>query len=352
MLAYIHIPYCDSKCHYCAFNSYTGKLDTRQSYISALFAQTGYELKRFSAVPGSIETLYIGGGTPSTIEPALFEPVFEVLRPYLASDAEITVEANPNSASIEWLEGMKNLGANRISFGVQSFDEKKLKFLGRAHSPTQAISAIKNAADIGFEHINLDLIYNVRGDGQELLESDIKKAFALPIDHISAYELTIESDTPFASAPNVSISDEKLAFFIAKEIKNRGFEHYEISNFGSYQSKHNKGYWMQKDYMGIGAGAVGFLGDKRFYPQTNIDSYIENPLNISEETLETSDLLTEMIFLGLRSNVGVEIAQIPAALQKKADLLLREGKLVKKRNRLFNPDFFIADEIALFLLGD
>ncbi len=350
MLLYLHIPYCDSKCHYCSFNSYTDKFDTRPLYMRALTSQIRFELERFGAGAGSLETLFIGGGTPSTVMPALYEPIFQLLRHYLKEDAEITIEANPNSATKEWLQGMKRLGANRVSFGVQSFDAAKLKSLGRAHSPTQAISAIENAQTLGFEHISLDLIYNFRGDTQALLQKDIDMAFSLPIDHISAYELTIEADTPFAKSPTVRQEDEILARYVAESIISRGFVHYEISNFGSYQSRHNQGYWRLENYIGAGAGAVGFLNDTRYYPQTGIDAYIADPLVITEEKLTPEERLTERLFLGLRSQIGIAKSLLSSPMAQRADLLVSKGKLRFSKESYFNTDLFLADEIALYLL--
>jgi len=342
--------------------------------MKALATQTKHELERLEAGKNFLETLYIGGGTPSTIPVDLYKPVFELLYPYLAFDAEITIEANPNSATEDWLKGMYELGANRVSIGVQSFDADKLRLLGRAHSPIQAEKALLNADKAGFGHISLDLIYNTYGDSKELLQKDIKRAFELPVDHISAYELTIESGTPFAAKPHMKQQDDSLAFFVADEIQKRGFEHYEISNFGIYKSRHNLGYWQQKEYLGIGAGAVGFrnltsddmsahrldgadeshagLTPKRYYPHADIDSYINDPLYAATEALSGQDLLTEMVFLGLRSNIGISTDKLNETAMQKANLLLDEKKLIRKQNRLYNPDFFIADEIALFLLGD
>ena len=303
MLLYLHIPYCDSKCHYCAFNTYVDKFDTREDYMHALYTQVQFELQRFSATAQSIETLFIGGGTPSTVDPKLYAPIFELLKPYLQKDAEITTEANPNSASNDWLMGMYQLGVNRVSFGVQSFDAQKLTKLNRAHTPSQAKEAIYHAQAIGFEHISLDLIYNYQGDTKALLLDDINQAFDLPIDHISAYELTIEDGTKFSHTPDVRQEDENLAFYVTQEIEKRGFEAYEVSNFGSYQSKHNKGYWQIKDYIGAGAGAVGFLKDRRFYPTTGIESYIANPLNITEEELNKGIDIIEACMTDLQNGL-------------------------------------------------
>jgi oxygen-independent coproporphyrinogen-3 oxidase len=350
MLAYIHIPYCDSKCHYCSFNSYVDKFDTRQAYMHALHQQLAYELERFNATEGSIETLFIGGGTPSTVDPELYAPLFELLTPYLQTDVEITTEANPNSATTSWLKGMKSLGVNRVSFGVQSFDAKKLKALNRAHSPAQAIEALHSAHALGFEHLSLDLIYNYQGDSKALLLEDITTAFSLPVDHISAYELTIEVGTKFETTPQVRQEDEALAFFVAEEIKARGFTHYEISNFGTYQSRHNKGYWELKDYIGAGAGAVGFLKDTRFYPQTDIETYIRQPFTTTEEKISLQEMLTEKIFLGLRSCTGIDRKILTEAMDTRARILVEEGKLTISEGRYYNPDFFLADALALYLL--
>ena len=351
MLVYIHIPYCDSKCHYCSFNTYVDKFDTRDDYMKALYKQLSFELERFGAKENSIETLFIGGGTPSTVAPELYAPIFTLLKPYLQKGAEITTEANPNSATKDWLEGMRKLGVNRVSFGVQSFDADKLIALNRAHNPQQAKDTILHAKSLGFEHLSLDLIYNYQGDNKALLLNDIEKAFSLPIDHISAYELTIEDGTKFSTTPEVRQENEDLAFFVSDEIEKRGFKAYEISNFGTYQSRHNKGYWEIKDYIGAGAGAVGFLKERRFYPQTNIDAYINDPLNITEEPLTGEELLTERVFLGLRSSIGVEKSLLSETMIKKAAFLCKEKKLKCTETHYYNNNFFLSDELALYILG-
>ncbi len=319
--------------------------------MDALYQQLSFELQRFDAKSQSVETLFIGGGTPSTISPELYAPIFKLLLPYLKKNAEITTEANPNSATKEWLEGMKDLGVNRVSFGVQSFNAQKLKALNRAHNPQQAKDAIRYAKELGFEHLSLDLIYNYQGDTKALLFNDIKEAFSLPIDHISAYELTIEDGTKFSATPEVRQEDENLAFFVTEEIEKQGFNAYEISNFGTYQSKHNKGYWELKNYIGAGAGAVGFLKDRRYYPQTDIDAYVANPLNITEEPLTPDELLTERIFLGLRSTVGVEKSLLSEKMIEKANILCKEKKLLCDTEHYHNDNFFLSDELALYILG-
>jgi oxygen-independent coproporphyrinogen-3 oxidase len=319
--------------------------------MDALYQQLSFELQRFDAKSQSVETLFIGGGTPSTISPELYTPVFELLQPYLKKNAEITTEANPNSATKEWLKGMKDLGVNRVSFGVQSFNAQKLKALNRAHNPQQAKDAIRYAKELGFKHLSLDLIYNYQGDSKALLLNDIEEAFSLPIDHISAYELTIEDGTKFSATPEVRQENENLAFFVTEEIEKRGFKAYEISNFGTYQSKHNKGYWELKNYIGAGAGAVGFLKDRRYYPQSDIDAYVANPLNITEEPLTPDELLTERIFLGLRSTVGIKKSLLSEKMIEKANILCKEMKLLCSTEYYHNNNFFLSDELALYILG-
>ncbi len=349
MLVYIHIPFCDSKCSYCAFNSYVDKFHLKEAYMKALEVQLKYELKRYSASKHSIESIFIGGGTPSTVDAVLYKPIFKMLKPYLKNNIEITSEANPNSASKEWLKGMMLLGVNRISFGVQSFNEKKLKLLNRAHKAQDAIDAVLYARDVGFQNISIDLIYATLGDTKKLLEYDLSTAFSLPINHLSLYALTIEENTPFASTPEFSNERLELTEWLFNKVNKAGFQHYEISNFGSYQSTHNLGYWRYKDYIGLGSGAVGKLNFKRFYPTNIVEDYIKNPLNRKIEKLTDEDKKMEQIFLGLRSCVGVDINILNQTEQKNAKILIDTKKIILKDNILYNPKYLLADEIALFL---
>ncbi len=351
MLLYIHIPFCDSKCSYCSFNSYVDKFPLRRAYMEALQRQLDFELRRFAAGPGSIETLFIGGGTPSTVAPELYAPLFGMLEPYLAEGAEITTEANPNSATAAWLAGMRALGVNRVSFGVQSFNPGKLKRLARAHTADDALRALRDARSAGFEHLSLDLIYGVEGDTRALLQHDLETAFSLPIDHLSAYALTIEEGTPFAATPEVAHEKLELTTWLFDQIMARGFEQYEISNFGRYRSRHNLGYWQYKDYIGLGSGAVGFLKETRFYPTQSVEGYIADPLQIREERLEPDEITTEKLFLGLRSVVGVDPAILDTAQRGRAELLVAEGKLRREGERYSNPDYLLSDELALFILA-
>lgn len=352
MLLYIHIPFCDSKCSYCAFNSYVDKFSLRKAYMNALLVQLQSELLRFNvSADNPIETVFIGGGTPSTVEPSLYRPLFEMIGPFLLKGCEITSEANPNSATHSWMEGMFKLGVNRLSFGVQSFNNEKLKILGRAHNISHALEALRSASAIGYKHLSIDLIYGVKGDTKDILKEDIEQAFSLPIDHISLYALTIEEETAFEKSPEMAQEELELTRWLFREITDRGFGQYEISNFGTYRSLHNTGYWEHKPYIGLGAGAVGFLNNRRYYPGTDVEHYIRHPNEISTEEISADALLSEKLFLGFRSCVGVDATFLEPKQKKQADLLCREGILTCNNNRYFNTDFLLADEIALRVDG-
>ena len=317
--------------------------------MRALRMQLEDDLARFHVAPKSICTLFIGGGTPSCICASLYEPIFDLLEGYMSPDAEMTTEANPNSATKEWLERMYKLGINRVSFGVQSFNRRKLKLLNRAHSPKQAKEALFHAAEVGFTNLSLDLIYAVIGDTKELLQQDIDEAFELPINHLSAYALTIEENTPFADTPKMSQEYIDTTRWLFATIQAKGFGQYEISNFGRYKSRHNLGYWNYEDYIGAGSGAVGKIGNKRLYPLRDIEAYIHNPLTKDQENLTKEDMRFERIFLGLRSEVGIEKEILTPHELAQAKTLCQEGKLIESKRRFFNTDFLLADEIALFL---
>lgn len=311
--------------------------------------QLEFELKRFNVQKNSISSVFIGGGTPSSVDAKLYKNIFRQIEPFLVEDAEITTEANPNSTTKQWIEKMMELGVNRISFGVQSFNNDKLLFLGRTHDAIKAQDVISFAHQVGIKNISLDLLYGLVLDTPSLLEKDLDIAFSLPINHLSAYALTIEKNTPFAKRKKIVNSTLELAQIVVDGVQKRGFYQYEISNFGTYKSRHNLGYWQYKNYIGIGSGAVGFLDNKRFYPSKNPNKYIENPLQIKTEQLTLQDQHIEKIFLGLRSEVGIKKEMLTQEEQQKVALLIDEKKLTCKDKTLFNNNYFLSDEIVLFI---
>ena len=343
-LLYIHIPFCDSKCNYCAFNSYTNINHLKKEYFTAIKKQYLNEVKDIQ-----FSTMFIGGGTPSTMPINFYENLFKLIEKNIQNIKEITIEANPN-VSFEWLKEIRNLGVNRISFGVQSFNEEKLKFLNRNHSHKQAINSIENAKKAGFENINLDLIYSTSMDTKNLLENDLKTAFLLPITHISAYSLTIEKGTKWEGDFSKRKEDEELEIWFINKIKEK-FNQYEISNFGN-PCLHNLGYWQGEEYTGIGAGAVGFRKWKmyRYYTQYDVNEYIKNPLSYEYEYLTKEDIKKEKIFLGLRSIIGFEENILNKEEKKRVEILINEKKLYKKVDKIYAFDFLLADALSGFII--
>jgi len=322
--------------------------------MKALKKQLKYNLDNYVLKRNKkIETVFIGGGTPSTIKAFEYEEIFSMIKPFLTEFAEITTEANPNSASFEWLQSMKDFGVNRVSFGVQSFENNKLKFLGRSHNSNSAIKAIQNANSIGFKGINCDIIYGVRGDTIESIKSDLDVAFSLPITHLSAYSLTIEEGTKFFDRSSVKIDDEELSYEIFDYINKKGFHQYEISNFAKNkesESKHNYGYWQHKEYLGVGAGAVGYINSQREYPSKSIEEYINDPLFFEIEKIEEDDVKTEKILLGFRCSNGVELELFNEKENEKIDELIQYNKLYIENEKVYNKNFLLADELALYIL--
>jgi oxygen-independent coproporphyrinogen-3 oxidase len=345
-LFYIHIPFCDSKCNYCAFNSYTNINYLKKYYFEAIKKQYLFETDKST----QFKTLFIGGGTPSTMPIHFYEKLFKLIESNIKNTKEITIEANPN-VKYEWLKEIKNLGVNRISFGVQSFNEDKLKFLNRNHSPLQAINSIENAKKAGFENINLDLIYSTALDNKQLLENDLKIAFNLPITHISAYSLTIEEGTKWEGDYSKRKEDETLEIWFINKIKEKFFQ-YEISNFGKI-CIHNLGYWQGNEYIGIGAGAVGFRKKKlfRYYTQNNVYDYLKNPTKYEYEFLTKEDIKKEKIFLGLRSVIGFEEKILNSEEKERVKILINEDKLYKKENKIYSNDFLLADALTSYIIS-
>ena len=353
MLLYLHIPFCDSKCHYCAFNSYTDRFHLKQEYMNALKKQLKYELEKNLQDNQKLETIFIGGGTPSTVKIEEYKKLFEVLEKYIDDNTEITTECNPNSATLQWLQGMKNLGVNRISFGVQSFNNEKLKKLNRAHNGNRAIKAIQDAKSIGFNRINCDIIYGFEGDTYESMIKDFDTAFSLPITHISAYSLTIEEGTEFFNKSSVKIDDEELSYKIFDYINKNGFHQYEISNFAKSkeeESKHNYGYWQHKNYLGVGAGAVGFVNNIRYYPNKSLEGYIQNPTKYDYEEINDEDKKVEQVLLGFRCSLGVEKSLFSEEELERVGHLVKERKLFQNDTTIMNKNFLLADELALYIL--
>ncbi|WP_298978959.1 radical SAM family heme chaperone HemW [uncultured Campylobacter sp.] len=349
MHIYIHVPFCTSKCPYCAFGSFSDKFSLVRKYFSAL----RLEVRDFLAKNphARISTLFIGGGTPSAVDAELYDEIFALLTPHFAAKAEISSEANPNSASPAWLRAMRELGVNRISFGAQSFNDAKLKFLGRAHSAEQIFLAVQNAKAAGFDNINLDLIYASKFDDKRNLKFEMDELARCEVPHLSAYALSLEENTPFFGRESFKKESAALAKFLFALAADSGFSQYEISNFAArgLRCKHNLAYWRGEDYAGFGAFAVGTSAQVRLSSPKNLRDYIADPLQKHREVLSAQDKRLERIFLGLRCVLGFEAQILDAAELSNAQLLVREKKLKFAEGKFYNPNFLLADEIALFI---
>lgn len=315
---YIHVPFCRKACHYCDFH-FSTSLALRSEMVQAIAT----ELRtRSSEIKDTVETIYFGGGTPSVLsEDDIGQLLSEVKRNYTVIDnAEISFEANPDDCTPEKLHLWKKSGINRLSIGVQSFRQADLDWMNRSHDSDQATSAILQAQAAGFEDINLDLIYGIPEMPQSVWEQNVAKALQLPINHISAYSLTVEPGTALnhfiktnQSAP---LNDEKAADefdYLLRMIEERGWEQYEISNFcqPSAYAKHNTNYWKQKPYVGVGPSAHSFDGKQRRWNIANNPLYLkaiaEETVFWESETLSVKDQVNEHIMLGLRTKWGVDL---------------------------------------------
>ncbi len=305
--AYIHIPFCSSKCFYCAFTS-TVNQKLELGYLIALLKDIDTNYKG-----NTLNTLYFGGGTPSIMP---IEHVKKLINKFkLNEDAEITFELNPEHASIEYLSALKELGINRLSIGVQSLNNDILKAIGRKHTAKDALLAIENAKNAGFDNFSIDLIYGLPNQTLEDFEHDLKTIKDLDLKHISLYGLKIEENSVFGKKEPENLPDDDLQadmYLKAIEVLN-DYNHYEISNFAikGYESKHNTTYWRNEEYYGFGCSAHGYENGVRYANSFNIHQYMEDPL-IKDfgHTETTQEKLEEEIFLGFRLKEGLHVNNI------------------------------------------
>lgn len=326
-------------------------------YIEALCEDIAHYLQIFSPKFKEISSIFFGGGTPSLLEARFYESVFRTIstNARLSKDCEITFEANINHLSKQWCEDIRSLGANRLSVGIQSFESKKLVFLEREHRVKDIEKHINIAYNAGFKNLSCDLIYDTPFDTPRSIESEISRATKLPINHISAYSLSIDKGSRFSDKSVIGKSMESSHSSLLRDaLEYAGFHQYEVSNYEKgTMCCHNLGYWQGKEYIGCGLSAVGRVGDTRSKAHTKLDMYIKEPLWRAREVLSERDLFVERLMLGLRCYLGTEIT--PNMAQNEAvQMLIDEGKCEIKTNdnksHLVARDLFLADEIALWLL--
>lgn len=368
---YFHIPFCTKKCPYCHFYV----IPNKQSYHDLLIEGLTLDIERFQESFKNTElvSIYFGGGTPALLEPSEMESILDQVRrflPFDTSTTEITLEANPETLSEEWTKRFINAGINRLSIGVQTFDDKLLKILGRTHDRSKAIEAVEMAYHCGISNISIDLMYDLPGQSFEQWDETLKCAALLPISHLSLYNLTIEPHTAFFKIKESlckQVPDEessaKMYLHAVESLESAGLMQYEISAFcrGGMQSKHNVGYWTARPFLGFGPSAFSYWDHKRFRAVTHLNRYLHAlrnglaPIDFTEE-LEPYRRRRELLAIGLRLSCGVDKNRFEAlhgAWDEETEVvllrLIEEGLLEKNGSvfKLMYPKgFLFYDTVA------
>jgi oxygen-independent coproporphyrinogen-3 oxidase len=363
---YIHIPFCKQACHYCDFH-FSTSLKSKTTLINYIIKEIELRKKEF---PNNINSLYIGGGTPSLLTNNELSIIFNSLKKVIdiTSLKEVTIEVNPEDINREKLNFLKEIGVNRLSIGVQSTNDKVLKWMNRIHDKQQVLLSLKLAKEYEFENFSIDFIYGT----PPFLNRDYEKEISTLIEylptHISSYHLTIEKGTYFGHLEKKkeleNIEDQKSEqefLWLSKKLESSGYNHYEISNFSleGKQSFHNSNYWKQLPYIGFGPGAHSFLKGKRRWNVSNNAQYIKKVGSkqsyFEDEKLSSLDLVNETIMLGLRTKEGFELDKIYGNLRRdkqkilntKIQKLIAEDLLTLKENNIFmNKKKWLLSEYA------
>ena len=382
---YIHIPFCASRCIYCAFYS-TTSLDLRQRYVDAVcreLALRGEWIevrgKRYDSTM-KIDTIYLGGGTPSQLTIPQLRQIFDAIYNNVYSltshlspltSKEITIEVNPDDVTDEFAEGLRTLPINRVSMGAQTFDDERLRWLHRRHTATQVAEAVKRLRAAGIRNISVDLMYGFPGETLADWERDIDAALALNVEHLSAYCLSIEEGTPLHkmfTVDSLQFTDDypseelerQMYYTLVDRLENAGFEHYEISNFArpGFRSRHNSSYWTGIPYLGLGAAAHSFDGHTRSWNVADIHQYIEGieqgKRRFESEAIEGDTYYNDRVTVAMRTREGLDLSLLSEEhrdyCQRNARRFVDDGlvrfngsHLVFTRKGLFVSDMVLAE---------
>ena len=368
---YIHVPFCKSKCYYCDFNSYTNKNELICDYFASLKKEALLYLKKLNSY--DIGSVFIGGGTPSIVDANYIEDIMDFLKKNIifSKEVEITIEANPESLSYTKLNLYKKSGINRISIGLQAWQDTLLKRIGRIHTKDKFIESFNMAKEVLTDNINVDLMFGIPGQSMEDWLETVTEVADLEPKHISCYSLKFEEGTDMhtnLSKGKITPIDEELdreMYYKATEIlKQRGFNRYEISNFaiGQYESRHNILYWKTGEYIGFGAGAHSYFEGKRFNNKYNLEEYIQDIEMLAHtvqnvEKINLRGRISEFMILGLRLTEGISNFEFKDRFKKdmfslfgsKIDNLVGKGLLYKEneRIRLTTRGFDLANQVFL-----
>lgn len=363
--AYVHIPFCTQICYYCDFSKVFIKNQPVDAYLQALIREfRSYDITE-------LRTLYIGGGTPTSISAVQLDYLLTELSRDLNLNTleEFTIEANPGDLTVDKIEVLQKSAVNRVSLGVQIFNDKHLKRIGRSHNEAQIYSTIDALKTAGFQNISIDLIYALPGQTMDDVRSNVAKALSLNIPHLSLYSLILEHHTVFMNKmrrgklhlPTEDLEAEMFEYIIS-EMERNGFEHYEISNFTKpgFESRHNLMYWDNVEYYGVGAGASGYLDGIRYRNRGPIQHYLkgvsEGNARLSEEVLSKNEMMEEELFLGLRKKEGVSIGKFEqkfgTSFEKRYGQIVQELQsdgLLKENNgfiQMTKKGLFLGDTVA------
>lgn len=380
---YIHIPFCKSRCIYCGFYS-TTLLDLREEYVDAVCR----ELEMRCHKDTEIHTIYFGGGTPSQLTSLQLKKLLDASYIYnkVSEDAEITIEVNPDDVSITFAEQLPQLGVNRVSMGIQTFNDERLHFLKRRHTATQAVEAVRRLRQAGIQNISIDLMYGFPGETLEEWQQDIDAALALDVEHISAYCLMMEEGTPLfelmhkgdgsrcaqdsaqENRPHNALdsldeeTERQMYEVLIDKLTAAGYEHYEISNFArpGYRSRHNSSYWQDLPYIGLGAAAHSYDGRCRSWNVADIRQYIASigrgELPAEQELINEVTHYNDLVTTALRTSDGLDLTVLPEKYRryclKEARRFLDDGLLRMDRNRLTltRKGIFVSDYIMASLV--
>lgn len=345
---YVHIPFCKKRCLYCDFFS-TTLLERRKAYVDALLR----EIAARKEEAGAIRTIYLGGGTPSTLDA---EDIQRILRAIGTEQAtEITMELNPGDATETYLKQIRAAGINRLSIGIQSFQDELLTLIGRRHTAAQALTAVSMAQQAGFDNLSIDLMYALPTQTMEQWKADIETALRLNVQHISSYGLMYEEGTALTrqmESGQLQAIDEDtenaMYDYLCERLQEAGFVHYEVSNFAlpGYEAQHNSNYWNGTPYVGIGAGAHSYIGVERSWNPDDLETYIRGDFQRASEILTERDCYNERIMLGLRTAKGVAKQDIRADISKYVEAGLlheKEGRIVATQKGIHILNRIIED---------
>ena len=369
---YIHTPFCKRRCIYCDFFS-TTQSEKKPAYVHALCQEL--DMRKDYLEGEDIETIYLGGGTPSQLSQEELEEIFSTLYNIykVKDDAEITLEANPDDLTPEYVHMLRTLPINRISMGIQTFQEETLKLLHRRHTAQQAIEAFQRCREVGFQNISIDLMYGLPGETLDSWKEDLQQAIALRPEHISAYHLIYEEGTTLwklKEQHQVEEADEDLSVTLFRtlidELTRAGYEHYEISNFcmPELHSRHNSSYWTGKKYLGCGPSAHSFNGTSRQWNVASLDKYIhaiqQGKLDYEIEKLDIYTRYNDFVITAIRTHWGISLSQLRSTYGEElyryclrmAKPHLAQGVLEMKEDtlKLTKEGIFISDGIMSDLL--